>query len=362
MPSIDGTILTAAGWRRGRLNHERLIRSVEGTPTGLPEPPFVIPGFVDLHVHGGGGADVMAGADAIRTTLRTHARHGTTSLLATTVTAPVEEIDDVLAAAAMVEARRESGEAALLGVHLEGPFLNPDKLGAQPPYARPAEPALLERWCATNLVRVMTLAPEVDVEGALRTILNAHGARAQLGHTLCRHDEARTALEAGMGVTHLFNAMTALDHRAPGAAGAALAFAEWAEVIPDLIHVEATAIHAARRAIPKLYGITDATAGAGMPDGAYPLGRYTAHKAKGAMRLEDGTLAGSALTMDQALRNLVAIGLALDDAATRLSTLPAQWLGLGDRGWIAPAMRADLVILDDALQVRRVLVAGEDVR
>lgn len=358
MREITGSILTPDGWRRGRVCFEERIARVDGEPTGLPEPPYVLPGFVDLHVHGGGGADVMGGEAAVRTMAACHGRHGTTSLLATTVTAPVDEIDAALDGIEAVRLRPRDGEALVLGAHLEGPFLNPGKLGAQPPFAIAPDTALVERWCARGAVRVMTMAPECDVDGALRRSLLAHGVRPQIGHTLCSHAQARAALEAGCGVTHLFNAMTGLDHRAPGAVGAALAFARGAELIADLVHVDATAILAARRAIPHLYAITDATAGAGMPDGDYPLGRHTAHKRHDVLRLADGNLAGSALTMDQALRNLVAIGLPLDEAALRVSTLAADWLGLGDRGRVAVGARADLVVLDEALLLRGVVIGG----
>jgi len=155
--------------------------------------------------------------------------------------------------------------------------------------------------------------------------------------------------------------MTPLAHRAPGLVGAALAHAETAEIIPDLVHVAPDAILAARRAIPGLYGVTDATAGAGAPDGPYRLGRHEVVKADGAMRLADGTLAGSALTMDAALRNLVAIGLPLGEAARRLSALPAGRLDDAARGRLAAGARADFVVLDGDLAVVETVIGGRRV-
>ena len=353
--SIEGSILTPTGWLRGRLRFGDRIEGVEGVPA-VPEPPYVLPGFVDLHVHGGGGADAMEGAGAIRTMAALHARHGTTSLLATSVTAPSAEIDAFLDAVSAVAP--DPGAARVAGVHLEGPFLNPAKLGAQPPHAIPADLGLMRRWLDRGPVRVVTLAPECDPEGGLIPMLTAAAVRPQIGHTLCAHAEAAAALAAGCGVTHLFNAMTPLAHRGCGAAGAALSHGDWSEVIPDLVHVEPGAILAARRAIPNLYGVTDATAGAGMPDGRYRLGSHDVTKKDGAMRLADGTLAGSALTMDAALRNLVAIGLPLEEASRRLSALPARWARLDDAGRISPGLRADLVVLDETLRVVSVHVAG----
>ncbi len=360
MHELTGSILTPEGWRRGRVRYGERVHAVEGRPSDAPRPPYVVPGFVDLHVHGGGGADVMTGAAAVRRTARIHARHGTTALVPTTVTAPLEDIDAALAGIEAVRCAPAAGEAHVLGAHLEGPFLNPDKLGAQPPYARPAEPALLARWAQLARVLLVTYAPECDPDDVLPRALRSLGMRGQIGHSLADDATARRALDVGMGVTHLFNAMSGLDHRAPGVVGAALAVAAHAEIIPDLVHVAPTALLAARRAIPGLYGITDATAGAGMPAGAYPLGRYTATKHGDVMRLADGRLAGSALTMDSALRNLVALGLELDEAVRRLATLPAERLGRGDLGRIAADTRADLVVLDEDLVVQRVVVAGHD--
>jgi N-acetylglucosamine-6-phosphate deacetylase len=170
------------------------------------------------------------------------------------------------------------------------------------------------------------------------------------------------ALGAGAaGFTHLFNAMSALHHRAPGMVGAALAHAEYAELIPDLLHVHAGAIHAARRAIPRLCCVTDSTAGAGMPDGEYRLGSQTVHKCLGGVRLADGTLAGSVLTMDQALRNLVAIGIPLHEAALHLSTHPANYLGESERGRLQTGAHADIVEMTPELALARCFVEGQAV-
>jgi N-acetylglucosamine-6-phosphate deacetylase len=153
--------------------------------------------------------------------------------------------------------------------------------------------------------------------------------------------------------------MPGLHHREPGMAGAALAHARFAEIIPDLLHVHPGAIKVALRCIPQLYCVTDSTAAAGMPDGQYMLGRQTVHKCMGGVRLADGTLAGSTLTMDQALRNLVAIGLDLADASRRVSTNAADYLGETRRGRLAPGCHADLVVLDRDLKLKAVYIEGE---
>ena len=155
--------------------------------------------------------------------------------------------------------------------------------------------------------------------------------------------------------------MTPLHHRAPGVVGAALAHGEYAALIPDLVHVHGGAILAALRSIPRLFGVTDATAAAGMPDGTYSLGRQTVRKQGASVFLADGTLAGSALTMDQALRNLVGLGLDLADASRRLSTFPADFIGETRRGRIEPGAVADFVILDRRLAVTGVVIEGTPV-
>jgi N-acetylglucosamine-6-phosphate deacetylase len=161
------------------------------------------------------------------------------------------------------------------------------------------------------------------------------------------------------GFTHLFNAMTGMHHREPGMVGAALAHATYSEIIPDLLHAHAGAIRVALRAIPCLYCVTDSTAAAGMPDGDYKLGRHKVTKCLGGVRLPDGTLAGSTLTMDQALRNLVGeLGLDLADASRRTATHAADYLGVTDRGRLQPGAWADWVVLDRDLQLTDVFVEG----
>jgi N-acetylglucosamine-6-phosphate deacetylase len=361
MRHLDGRILTAAGWRAGRLTFDCRIRRIASLDR-VVEDRFVLPGFVDLHVHGGAGADCMAGEASIRQMARFHARHGTTSLLATTVTAPKDDLRAAARAIGAVVGRRRRGEADVLGAHLEGPFISPDALGAQPPFAIPPDLALVDELCSLVPVRVATIAPEIDSEHALLGHFRAHGARVQLGHSCASYEQAQAALEAGAaGFTHLFNAMTGLHHRGPGLAGAALAHAEYAEIILDFRHVAAGAAQAALRAVPRLYGITDAVAAAGMPPGEYRLGQHRVFKSDDSVRLADGTLAGSALTMDQALRNFMSLGLDLAAAATRLSTWPAAYLGLEDRGRIVPGARADLVVVDGAGRLLAVYGEGDEI-
>jgi N-acetylglucosamine-6-phosphate deacetylase len=212
-------------------------------------------------------------------------------------------------------------------------------------------------------IKVLTIAPEMPGHIALIGRLRDVGIRVQIGHSNGGYDDGVAALNAGAsGFTHLFNAMTGLHHRDPGMVGVALAHGEHAELIPDLLHVHPGAVRAAIRCIPGLFCVTDSTAAAGMPDGDYRLGEHTVQKCLGGVRLPDGTLAGSALTMDQALRNLVLhLGLPLTDAVRRVSTTAAVYLGLADRGRLAPGAWGDVVVMDAALTLRRVFVEGEEI-
>jgi N-acetylglucosamine-6-phosphate deacetylase len=358
---LSGRILTPAGWIAGTLTFGQRITAIAADPAAA-EGPLILPGFVDLHVHGAAGVDIMQGGGAGAKVARAHARHGTTSMLGTTMTAHPDAIERALAGLAPCIAARPRGSARMLGVHLEGPFISPHKLGAQPPETLPASLDLVRAWHALAPVRALTLAPEIPGHLALIPQLAALGIRVQLGHSAGTYDDGVAALSAGAaGFTHLFNGMSGFAHRAPGIAGAALAHAEYAEIIPDLEHVAPGAIHAALRAIPKLYGVTDATAATGMPDGEYALGSQRVYKCLGCVRLAGGSLAGSALTMDQALRNFVAIGLDVADASRRLSQYPADYLGETERGRIAPGAWADLVVLDGDLRPTAVYVEGEPV-
>jgi N-acetylglucosamine-6-phosphate deacetylase len=370
MKGLSGCILTPHGFVDGTVRFDAAgrIARVDGTPVADDAvrdaaAPRLLPGFIDLHVHGGGGRDIMEGGDAAARVAELHATHGTTSLLATTMTAPPADLETAFAGLRDACRQRGTRAARILGVHLEGPYINAGKLGAQPHYARPFDAAELARLNAVAPIRLVTVAPEVPGHMEAVTSLVASGYKVQIGHTLGSYEEGVEALVRGAGgFTHLFNAMTALHHREPGMVGAALAHATYSELIPDMLHAHPGAIRVALRAIPCLYCVTDSTAAAGMPDGEYRLGRHRVTKCLGGVRLPDGTLAGSTLTMDQALRNLVGeLGLDLADASRRVSTHAADYLGLADRGRLVPGAWGDIVMLDRNLQLIDVYVEGASV-
>lgn len=369
MPTIRGNILVPQGFVSGDIEIDEAtgrIASVVGEPIETTRAregatPIVVPGFIDLHVHGGGGRDIMEGEDSARVVAEVHARHGTTALLATTMTAPPEDLTTAFRALSpWVMARADRPRAQVLGAHLEGPYISATRLGAQPAFARALSRAEIARLDDLAKVRVVTLAPEAS--GNLESIaaLLERGIVVQLGHSDATYEEGKAALERGArSVTHLFNAMSPLHHRSPGLVGAALAHAEYAELIVDLLHVHPGAVRAALRSIPRAYCVTDSTSAAGMPDGEYRLGRQTVSKCGAGVRLADGTLAGSTLTMDRALANLVdEIGLDLAEASRRVSTYAAELVGVSDRGRLEPGAFADVVVLDRDLRVTEVITEG----
>jgi N-acetylglucosamine-6-phosphate deacetylase len=319
---------------------------------------WLIPGLIDTHVHGGGGAQCNTSSpDEVRAVANFHASHGTTSLLATTVSAAVGELESAL---------RAIGAAGVLGAHLEGPFLNPRRPGAMDAESFVApSPNVLERLVGDGQVAMMTVAPELP--GALELIaaLAGRGIVASLGHSDASYESACAGVRAGArAVTHVFNAMPALHHRRPGLLGAALDLGELScELICDGIHVDPPAMRLALRAKGPagLRLVTDAIAAAGMPDGDVLLGgtRVTVGGGRATLPGTD-TIAGSTLTMDAALANAVRwLGVTVEQAVTMASANPARLLGLGDRkGAIAPGYDADLAVLHEDLTACATMVSG----
>ncbi|MCL6516477.1 N-acetylglucosamine-6-phosphate deacetylase [Alicyclobacillus sp.] len=338
------------------------------------EGGWLVPGFIDLHVHGGDGADVMDGrARSIHTIARFHASHGTTAWLPTTLTAPYERLEAAVRAVAeaMSDEREAAAGARVLGVHLEGPYLSRERVGAQnPQFVRPPDPSEYERLLdlVPGLVKKMTMAPELPGARRLMACLWARGAIPSLGHTDASFDQMAQALDAGhCHGTHLFNGMRGFHHRDPGAAGALLLSADSVcELIADGVHVHDAAMRLAVRLLgpDRVCLITDAMAAAGRPDGRYQLGGLEVTVEDGVAYLTHGhNLAGSTLTMDRAFANTMRrIGVTAPEAVRMTSTTPARELGLaGQKGDIAPGFDADLVWLDEALSVRGTWVGGRRV-
>jgi N-acetylglucosamine-6-phosphate deacetylase len=327
---------------------------------------YVLPGFVDLHMHGGGGAQITTDdSEEILAAVAFHRRHGTTRTLASLVTDQL----DRMAASVRTIAEIIHGDAgtSIAGIHLEGPFLNPSKRGSHhAEHLLSPDPVALRHLLTAGdgTVRVVTVAPELP--GGLdlvREIVSA-GAIAAVGHTEADFEQARQAFGAGATLaTHLFNAMRQFHHRDPGPAGAALANdAVTCELINDGIHVHDDAVRIAIGAAgpERIAFVTDATPAAGMTDGRFHLGPVPVFARDGKVTLADGTIAGSTLTMDAAVRHAVhCVGLPITAAATAAATTPATLLGIADgTGSIRAGKDADLVILSDRLLVDAVIARG----
>ena len=341
------------------------VRVGEPPPAGSEQiAGILVPGFVDLHVHGGAGADFMDGTvEAARRVCAFHARHGTVALAATTLSAGRAEITAAITAAAAVADDPRPEEARVAGIHLEGPYLSPAKAGAQDPAVlRAVDRDEVAEWlsAAGDLPVTMTVAPEVP--GVLELIARLAGrVTFSLGHTDADETLTHRALTAGARrFTHLWNAMPSLHHRHPGAVGAALASDATLELIADGLHVHPLLLAATARAAPRRVAlITDAMRAAGMPQGRYALAGLDVEVRDGSARLANGSLAGSLLTMDAAVRTMVLeAGVRLDQALPLASEVPASALGLAAKGRIVPGADADLVELDGELRAARTWIAG----
>ncbi len=323
----------------------------------------VLPGFLDLHVHGGGGATFDDGGAAIRTGLAAHRAHGTTRSLVSLVTAPVADLTGALAAAAAAVA----GDPTVLGLHLEGPFLNEVRRGAHnPAYLIDPDPGVLDAFltAGAGLLRVITVAPELPGGLDLVRQITAAGVHAAVGHSDAEYRIAVAAFEAGADlVTHAFNGMRPLHHRDPAIIGAAMdAAGVVLEVINDGVHVHEAVVRLLRAVAPgRLALITDAMGAAAASDGMYRLAGYDVRVQDGVARMVDGgSIAGSTLTMDVAVRRAVLdVGMPLVDAVNAASLVPARFLGVDDRyGAVAPGRVADLVVTGAGLEVRAVMTGG----
>jgi N-acetylglucosamine-6-phosphate deacetylase len=370
---LTDSIIVIEEGRIVAMGHRDEMRVPPGANDFVASGMTIVPGFVDVHIHGAGGHDVMeANARALDRITAAVARHGTTSMVATTVTAPIEDTCRSLEGIASYirEHQDLAGDARptaeILGIHLEGPFISKAKRGVHPPdsLAKPSVETLEKLLAAADgLVKIVTVAPELP--GAIELIEAIVAAKivAALGHTDASYDQARAAIQAGARhAVHVYNAMRQFEHRDPGVVGAILTDPEiTAEIIADGVHVAGPAIQVliGCKGVDAVLLVSDGIAATGMPDGNYRLGNFDVTVRDGVCRNSEGKLAGSTLTLDRAIRNLVAIGVSLQDAVRMATILPARRLGLaGKKGIIAVGADADLVALTPDLRVAGVMTRG----
>ncbi len=370
MTRLAGQLVLPGGVRAGRLEFAAHITEIsDPVPDTTVRGPYILPGFIDTHVHGGGGGDTMDGAEGVRTLGRFHLLHGTTTLYPTTITNPWENILTALAGVQEVRAEADPALPDLPGAHLEGPFISPHRLGAQPPNTLEPTREQLDELLSFDVIRLVTLAPEVAGVARAAERFAAAGVRVSVGHTVADAETvamfAETVRSAGgiLGFTHLYNAMGGLHGREPGVVGAALADKNaFSELILDLHHVHPASFLTALRAKPdRLHLVTDCIRSSGLGDGETELGGQRVTVREGAATLADGTIAGSTLTLNQALQNAVALGVDLAQASRMLSGIPARYMGLHDRGELEEGKRADILVLDEDFRIQEVYVAGRRV-
>ena len=372
---LNGRVLTDRGFEAGLavLIEDGRIALVttpqdalkQATHTHDLQGAMLLPGFIDCQVNGGGGVlfNNAPDVEALRTIGAAHRRFGTTGFLPTLISDDANVMEKAIAATRQAISEKVPG---VIGIHLEGPYIAPARKGTHD-QAKFRVPDANEIALATSLdtgVTVITLAPEQVPLDDIRALV-ARGAIVVAGHTAATYEEARAGIDAGIrGFTHLYNAMSPLTGREPGAVGAALEDVEsWCGIIVDGVHVHPASLRVALAAKPsgKVFLVTDAMPPVGADDPSYELYGETITVHEGVVRNAAGALAGSALDMATAVRNTVTLlGVPLEEAARMASTYPAEFLGLGNQyGRIAPGFHADLVSLDDELRVVNTWIDGE---
>lgn len=372
---VNGRIVAPHAVIRGKvlLYDERVIGIVDPgeTPEGVEtldaKGNYVIPGLVDMHIHGYMGEDASDGSfEGLKTMARGVAKNGVTSFLPTTMTVSYDELRLAFSQIrrAMEESRLDSWDgAAVVGANAEGPFINITKKGAQAgEHVRPGDPAFLKEFA--DVIRVFTIAPEVEGNlDCIREMARDTSMLISMGHTAANFEQAQAGIEAGVRhVTHLFNAQTGLLHRDPGVVGAALLDSRVScELIADTFHVH----KALFQLVASLKGeqmvlITDCTRAGGMPDGEYTLGGQPIFVKGIECRLKDGTIAGSVLKLNEAVRNVLAnTDLTISQAVNMASLNPARRIGLSaSKGSIEAGKDADFAIVDDAIDVQTTILGG----
>lgn len=359
----EETIIEAGIWNRG-------MDETECDVIELAPAYKAAPGFIDVHIHGANNADTMdATAEALDRLAIVLPKEGTTSFLVTTITSSLEKSEKALANAdEYIRNHQKKGNAEILGIHLEGPFINPKRAGAQPiEYIIPPDLPLLKKWLdiAGGHIRQVTLAPEQKDAYDLIHFLNEQKIIASIGHSDASYDEVLKAINSGVkSVTHLFNQMSGLHHREAGIVGAAFLHDELrAEIIADGLHISPEAVKLAYRAKGKegLLLITDSMRAKHSGEGNFELGGQKVIVKDGLASLENGTLAGSVLKMDEAVRNMIEFtGCSLEEAITMAAVNPAEHLGLNMRkGSLSKGKDADVVILDEANNVVMTFCKGK---
>lgn len=357
MNSIKGKIINYNQEIKGEITFDSKIHEVRETSESVED--YIIPGFVDLHCHGGMGFEVMDGWSSIEEMSKYHLSHGTTSILPTTWTESFENTYNALTG------YRENIEKNpnILGIHLEGPFINPHKLGAQPNKALDPDIEFIKKLLEVAEIKIMTLAPELNGIEPLLDFMQKNKIKIQFGHSLAKYDQCIQYMDKyKIGFTHLYNAMSGNDHRDPGVLTAALNHGDFAEIIFDKYHVSTGAFLLAKKCITNLYTVSDSIGVSGLKDGFYTFAGAEIEKKDGKVfQNKTNTLAGSIVTMYQTFLNLIEINCSLPEAVSLTSYNAARYLDESSIGEIHPGKIANIIILDKSFKIKSIYLHGQKI-
>ena len=356
---ITGKIVNYNSSIIGNLSFNNHIQNLEKISSN--EYDFIIiPGFIDLHCHGGNGYDVMEGATSIENMAKYHLNHGTTSIMPTTWTNTLEETFKALEGINQIIKNNSN----ILGIHLEGPFINPNKLGAQPNLTQKPSIDFIKKISEIALIKIITLAPEIEnMNEFINFISKKTNIKIQFGHSIADYDCCIKHMEQGeIGFTHLYNAMSGSNHRDPGVLSAALEKGKFAEIICDNIHVSKQSIKIAKKCISGLYAITDSINASGLDDGEYIFAKNNIIKKNKSVKIKhDDTLAGSIITMDQTFKNLINMDFSIEEAVELTSYNASKYLNIQNIGKLEKGCLSNFLVLDNNLKIIDIYLGGNKV-
>ena len=356
MNILKGKIINPNCSFNGEVTFEERIKNIKKINNNNFEN-YIIPGFVDLHCHGGGGHDTMSGLSSIKNMSKYHLKNGTTTILPTTLTAT---FDDTHKALKGLNKYIKKNKTNVIGVHLEGPFINPNKLGAQPPFTQLPNKKFINNIIKEAAIKIITLAPELKGIKNFVNLLFKKKIQVQIGHSLADYDCCKKIMDNNkIGFTHLYNAMSGNENRNPGVLSAALKDAEYAEIICDLFHVNKENIHIAYKCIPKLYAVSDSISATGMPDGKYDFANLKIIKRNKQAFIKKNILAGSVVNMHDTFKNLIKINFSLNQAVAMTSYNACQYLNEKFIGKIEKKYFSNFLVLDKKLNIKKIYLYGK---
>ena len=355
MISLRGKIVNFNETFSGEITFKEKIKNIKRLKS-IQEEDYIIPGFIDLHCHGANGFDTMDGWNSIKKMSAYHLSHGTTSILPTTWTSTIEHTFN-----ALKEFKNyKNTNTNIFGVHLEGPFINPNKLGAQPPLTINPSIEFIKKLIDVAPIKVITLAPELDGMDDFIYHLDKLKINIQFGHSLADFECcAKFMNKYSIGFTHLYNAMSGNHHRSSGVLGAALELGSFAEIICDLNHVNETSIKIAKKCIKNLYAVSDSMGATGLENGIYNFfGVDIEKKNKIAVVKKTNALAGSIINMHETFSNLIKLKFSLNEAVKMTSYNAAQYLQKYDLGYIGEDKISNILVLDKTLKIKQIYLNG----